>query len=262
MSFIPWCLNVLESYGVTVALFVGVFTFWMNARFERKKTVRRVLYYLIEIRHLFILSQSNLLQKVMAKYLSICDEEIKKVLPDETADLPQEAQQAIIGVWQYIFQLIAGNPTQLSSDYRSALDAMAMDKPLTAFRLRGDDALGQVLTLLQQLHGGYLTELHKAGANEEERKVVLDMMNKARAVLTFDMLSAIDGNVKYLALRGGVFLRIAIGSYLKSRPIEDLPEEVWAEIRKYAEVMATEIAKAMGGCKQATDVVVSGERAG
>lgn len=222
---------VIGLTGIAISSILGSLGYFLKSRIESKKNARKVLYYLLEIRH----SIRSSLVDPNESYIEFC-EFMESALAKRGLITNRTDVEKIIGplILTHFTNMINSTKPELNESllesYENALSELSCINPVVAYQLRGRETLQQAINHTRE----YATELepiliaHQAETLGKIEKELLDFNNKIRKDTVNEMCSEIDEDVlsvaKICGLNDYYSCRKIIRSNAKNKNLMDIPE--------------------------------------
>lgn len=212
---------VIGLSGIAISSILGSLGYFLKSRIESKKNARKVLYYLLEIRH----SIRSSLVDPNESYKEFCEfmesSLAKRGLPIGRADV-----EPLIGplLLAHFTNMINSTKPELNErlleSYENALSELSYINPVVAYRLRGRESLQEAINHTRQ----YATELestlaaHGTETLAEMEKELLNFGKKVRKDTIKEMCSEIDKDVLSVAKICGIYDYYSCRKIIRSNP--------------------------------------------
>lgn len=203
--------------GVALASLLGGFGYFLRSRSERLESRRVVLFYLLEIRHAFL---ANIFEPkdVLKQYLAYCDNFFEKNGIVGDGEIPEDVKALLLNHFSAVRDMVQQRlEEEVVAPFICALNELAKQAPLMAFKIRGKEAIGRLISL----QNSYTEGIQKA-----ESVVAIPILSQVLASqidsLKNTNISELNGElnqvIRMVARSCGIF------SYIECRRI--LKEEV------------------------------------
>jgi hypothetical protein len=192
--------KTLAILGSALSALIAALGYYAKTRQERLRTTRSVLFQLLEMRHQLAILQ-YMSGKFLKDYLAAC----QSILGPKGVNLSAADMDSIETVGRKHFRRFATKQLmQLNEDvfkpYKAALEQLAKDEPVLAFRLRGKESFMARTPAAEALFDIPLDDNVSALAHEIKTAMVSDIEDLVRESTLEDITEA----TKMVALQCGL----------------------------------------------------------
>lgn len=143
--------QLLAPLGTALSAFIAALSYYAKTRHERRRSTRRVLYYLLEIHHLLARSQFSV-KTFPVQYV----ERVRKSLTNGGIHLMDADAAALSDSLQTLIRKLthaemADLHESIAKPFAEALAELSRDDPILAFDLRGKDSVADIDRILAAL---------------------------------------------------------------------------------------------------------------
>lgn len=186
--------------GVVLAALMSSAGYLFRNRTERKKSARKVLYLLLEIRHSIIASlfdPDEATEKYFVHYMARLN---TKGIVANPEDLTDSLRAMVSGhFYNMTSSLKTDIETRLLNPFEEALFEMASVNPVLAYQLRGKEKLEKLVAHTNQ-YQSKVTEQVEVGIVEEwAREVMLELSNELKEEALNELSETLNNDVLTLA---------------------------------------------------------------
>ncbi|MCG7532732.1 hypothetical protein MHM98_15465 [Psychrobium sp. MM17-31] len=198
---------VVALMTITGTALIGIFAYFYKAHDERKKSARKTLYYLLEIRHSIITSLFDPKEEVN-RFLNVLIERFnKRGLKMQKEELPSEvAETLLLTITRSITCLREDLAKELIKPYEEQLLLLAADKPLLAFYLKGKHKLEDMMKIIES----HLASINSIVEMPDElnswmKDYLTNLPNNTLQKVKSDVLNELESDIILLAKECGFF---------------------------------------------------------
>lgn len=207
--------------GVALASTLGGLGYFLRTRSERLESRRVVLFYLLEIRHAFL---ANIFEPtdVLKQYLAYCDNFFEKNGMGGSDELPADIKDLILRHLEASRDMVQHKlEEEIISPFIDSLNELSKQAPLMAFKIRGKESIGKLISL----HNSYADGVQKTesvAAIPLLSQVMASQFDSLKNTNISDLNNELNQVIRMVAWSCGVF------SYFECRKI--LMDDVKSEI--------------------------------
>lgn len=206
--------------GTALSAFVAAVGYVLKNQYERRRTTRIVLFYLLELHHWVARLQFGI-KHYPQEHIERCQAALKRrgvTLDESHLQLLQLLLPALVR--NLALAEIRALKLQIAEPFAKALMELAKDDPLLAFELRGKDDIASMEEKLESAAPGPITlgDLTTDLASHLPR--MLDSEEDFERTVSLD---ALDRSIRMTASRCGLRMRFDVSRHLnKSREVDGL----------------------------------------
>lgn len=167
--------GIVGIAGIVIAALLSSFGYLYRVRLEGKRSARRLLYVLLELRHTIMASLFDP-KTATEEYISHCSFKMNKTTTSPSnSQFPPELKELISQHFYNIIDATRTNiETRLLPQFEDALDEMSQINPVLAYTLKGREKIEGLISHTNDYQENFLDLYSKAGVGE---KVIEGMMN-------------------------------------------------------------------------------------
>ncbi|WP_432464069.1 MULTISPECIES: hypothetical protein [unclassified Agarivorans] len=191
---------LIGSVGIFFAALLGYVGFFFKSRLEIKKSARKVLFILLEIRHQTIRSMFDPKNatKNYLEYISTKVEDRGYPMGDISADNP--LHKMITTHFENLSTTLKEDMhTKLLEPYDDSLAEFATINPILAYRLRGKEKLEKVISHSQNYVENYKSEIELQVAETSFKNVIFNSSNNLLEESITELVKDLDCDILLLA---------------------------------------------------------------
>lgn len=198
---------IIGLFGIAASALLGALGYFLKTRADSKKSARKVLYYLLEIRHAIRISLFD-----PADAYKKFGDTLEKGLLKRGIRVDRETTENLVGsmILQHFNNVAEASEVQLNEKiiepYESALDEFSQIKPVLAYRLKGRERLQKVLShtsnYSQQLVSMASLQLSSETNSSDAR--LLEYAKSQGKKSVSDMFSDMDDDILSVAWSCGI----------------------------------------------------------
>ena len=246
--------SLIGVAGLAFAALLSSIGYFYRGRVESKRSARRVLYLLLEIRYAILASLFNA-GKAKDEYIRHYIFRLK----EKGIDADREDLDLKIGALleEHFSNLAKASRTyieeRLIQPFEEALSELSQISPVLAYRLRGKEKLG----LIAKLNSSYLGAFKDGFINNIEEKwaknAILDFAQEMESSAIKEMSESLDQEITILAKHCGWKDSHKCKDVLSTR-FGDLDKEIFAELDKLIDSLIDKVNTAASIAFQPTSV--------
>lgn len=197
--------EVVGVAGIVLAALLSSFGYLYRNALERKKSAKRLLFVLLEVRYILITSIFDP-DDATEKYLLHSMKRMGSHNPfDSTKDFPQDYRDLIASHFRGIIDVVDGDIEEVVPQYEEALSSMAEVNPVLAYSLRGRMNFKTLVESTNDYEKQFATLLKDGNPKVKEVDEVLKFSCRAKEKAFAELASLIDEDVirvaKFCGLR-------------------------------------------------------------
>ena len=208
--------QIVRDIGVFASVVAAAIGYWVRIRVEQKRLLRKVLYYLLELRY-----SARFLAGVPKEYIKVFNEEYfaewKRHGIDLTDEVSKEEYQKLL---DYAANKAAKEKAALPVDFipsfYSALDALSERYPIKAYQLRGSQDLKALLDFMDSINNEVIAVFKEVEGSKKMINIIKQTQEVIKEAEFKHELKSLDDLIKGVAWKCGIPQRRYIRDVLKN----------------------------------------------
>lgn len=196
--------TLIENLGVPAAAIFAAIGYWYKSQREHKKSTRKVLYLMLELRHAIMAGVFDP-EKATDEYFrhSVANSK-KKGLDLDPAQITDDLRAMVTEHFENIRAAQQVDFGKILPALDQALLEMACQNPVLAYRLRGKEKLEKLISHTRDYQTKFASNMEKELGKTLIGSVMLETMAEMSNDAFRDICQKLDNDVLLLARDGGV----------------------------------------------------------
>lgn len=209
---------IVGVFGIVFTSLVAAFAYVWKAKAEERKSIRRVLYLLLEIRITIqssIVKIDNLLPLFTARLKVLLKNKFGQEVEDDF-EFPGPLKGLVEGFLKQVIEEVTPNLTEeLLEPYEAALDQLSVVNPLLAHKLKGKHHIQKLVQLMHNYNSSIDSELFSKIQDAPFCNILTDYVDGERKAQFESIVTALNRNVLLVSSTAGWLQHWKIKLYIK-----------------------------------------------
>ncbi len=233
--------SLIGIAGILITAVLSSFGYLFKTRVETKKSARKVLYLLLEIRYATVNSLFDPEEATNAYFEHFYNRVKLKGIPVEISEIKDPMHNIVQSHFQNIISAMRTDiHDKLLAPYEEALIEFATVKPVLAYRLRGKEKLETVISHTSNYRQNYQNVISQRINEEWLKEILFDSSNDIKKESIFELIELIDKDIILLAKHCGFFDLIDCKKSLAYKKIEPSKHD-FKDLDKFIDNIITKI---------------------